>query len=129
MENIDNGQFINDSAPIPKRPHLLTTACILTWVCCGFLLITTAWGLVMNTPEKQAERMEEMRKYNPEMADKMEEALADQGNAGQIINNALGLLAMGLSALGAYMMWNLRKKGFYVYLAGEALPYSLSYTP
>jgi hypothetical protein len=123
MENIDNGQFTNDIAPAPKRSNLLTTTCILTWICCTLLLVMTVWGLISNTPENQAERIEQMRQWNPEAADKMEAAMSEQGSVGQIVNNAIGLIAIGLCSLGAYMMWQLKKKGFYLYLAGEILPY------
>lgn len=115
-------QFTNDIAQ-PKRPQLLTVTCILTWVCCALLACTSLIGMVTNTPEKQAEQVEQMRRLNPEAADNMEAAFAEQGTSGQIINQVINILALALSALGAWFMWNLKKKGFFIYLAGELLPY------
>ena len=120
--NIEN-QFQNEIAPTNKRSQFLSAVCILTWVCCGFMLLSTLYGLVTNTPEKQAESIEAMRQFNPETADKMEALFAEQDMGKIILNNVIGLVGMGLSALGAYLMWQMKKKGFYLYLAGEIIPY------
>lgn len=122
MEINTEDQFTNDIAP-QKRSNLLTATCILTWICCAFMFLSTVAGIFTNTPEKQAEQVEQMRKFSPEAADKMEAAFANQGSASQIVNMGLSLVALGLSSLGAYMMWQLKKKGFFIYLAGEILPY------
>jgi hypothetical protein len=123
MENTN--QFTNDIAPTPKRPQFLSALCILTWICCGFLLLSALAGLFMQpSPEKQAEQLEQMRQFSPEAAEQMEAAFAEQGGAMQIVSQVLNLIAIGLSAYGAWLMWNLRKKGFYFYIAGEIIPYS-----
>ena len=108
----------------PVRPQMLSVLCILTWICCGLLLVFTVWGVVAKpSPEEQYEQVEKMREINPEMAEQMEAAfeLQDQGN--QTVGLALNLVALALAAGGAYMMWQLKRTGFYVYLAGEILPY------
>jgi len=121
--NTDN-QFQNDITPVNKRSQFLSAICILTWVCCGLMFLSTVYSLFSNTPEKQAESIEAMRQFNPETADKMEALFAEQDMGMIILNNALGLIALGLSAMGAYLMWQLKKKGFYIYLAGEIIPYT-----
>ncbi|MBK9285772.1 MAG: hypothetical protein IPM51_15860 [Sphingobacteriaceae bacterium] len=122
MEISSENQFTNDIES-PKRNQFLTAICILSWLCCAYIVITGVAGIFTNTPEKQAEQIEQMRRFNPEAADKMETILAEQGSTGQIVNNAIGLIGMGLSALGVWFMWNLQKKGFYFYLLGELIPY------
>ena len=108
----------------PQRPQFLTVLCILTWIACGLVLLTTLWGVVsQQTPEEQYEAIEKMREANPEMADRMEQAFEAQNNSNQTIGIAINLVALGLSAFGAYMMWQLKKTGFYLYVAGEAIPY------
>jgi hypothetical protein len=120
MEN--NDQFTNEIAPV-KRTGLLTTACILTWVMCAFTFLSTTMSLLSSTPEKQAESIEQMRQFNPGAAEKMEEAYAKQTMGMQVANTLINLVGVALSAFGAWMMWNLKKKGFFLYLGGELLPY------
>lgn len=108
----------------PKRPQLLNVICILTFIMCGLSVIMGVWGIIQNTPENLAESVEQMRKFSPEMADQMEEnMLAMQENTYMQISPYLNFVYILLSFLGALMMWKLQKKGFYIYLAGEILPY------
>lgn len=116
---------VNPEMPAaPARPQFLTVLCILTWVSCGFLLIMSIWGVAFKpTAEERYQSIEQMREVNPEMADRMEEAFEAQENSNQTLGLAINLVAILLSALGAYMMWQLKKTGFYVYVGGEVLPY------
>jgi hypothetical protein len=109
---------------VPVRPQMLSVLCILTWICCGLLLVFTIWGVVGKpSAEEQYEQIEKLREVNPEMADKMEAAYQAQDQGNQTVGLALNLIALALSAYGAYMMWQLKKTGFYVYVAAEILPY------
>jgi hypothetical protein len=125
METINNESFVAET--VPARPQFLTVLCILTWICCGLIFISTLWKVLMpETPEKQLEKIEQLRQYNPEAADQMEAMLIKQQENGPgrtILMNVLTMVALGFSAFGAYMMWQLKRSGFYVYLAGELLPY------
>lgn len=124
MENTLDNQFNNDLSATPARPQFLTVLCILTWVMCGIMLILSLFGMVSKpSAEVQKEQIEQIRQFNPDAAVKMEEALAEQGGGSQIISVILSLLACALSGYGAYMMWNLKKTGFYLYIVGEFLPY------
>lgn len=108
----------------PKRPQFLTVLCVLTFIMCGLSLLGGVWSLVMNTPERMAENIEQMRAVSPEMADQMEEQMIlMQEDVYTQIAPYLNFVYILLSFLGAFMMWKLKKKGFYVYLAGELLPY------
>jgi hypothetical protein len=126
METTTNNEQINEL--VPPRPQFLTVLCILTWICSGLIFISTIWKVIMpETPEKQLEKIEQLRQYNPEMADQMEALLEKQqekGNSGMIFTNVLTLVALGFSAFGASMMWQLKRTGFFLYLAGEILPYA-----
>ncbi len=124
METTQNYTINNDMPAAPARPQFLTVLCILTWISCGLLLISSVWGVVMKpSAEEQYESIERMREVSPEMADQMEAAFEAQNNSNQTVGLAINLVAIALSAFGAYMMWQLKKQGFYVYLAGEILPY------
>lgn len=108
----------------PKRPQLLTVICILGFIMCGLGLIGGIWGIIQNTPENMAESIEQMRNFSPEMADKMEENMINmQENVYMQVSPYLNFAYLLLSFMGILMMWKLQKKGFYIYLAGELLPY------
>jgi len=108
----------------PKRPQMLTVICILTFIMCGLSFVGGIWSIIQNTPENMAESIEQMRQFSPEMADQMEENMVNmQDNVYMQISPYLNFVYILLSFLGALMMWKLQKKGFYVYLAGEILPY------
>lgn len=108
----------------PKRPQMLTVICILSFIMCGLGLIGGIWNIIQNTPEHMAESIEQMRTFSPEMADHMEEnMIAMQDNTFIQISPYLNFVYILMSFLGVLMMWKLQKKGFYIYLAGELLPY------
>ena len=108
----------------PKRPQLLTVICILSFIMCGLGLIGGVWSIIQNTPENMAESIEKMRSFSPEMADKMEQQMVDaQDNTYMQISPYLNFVYLLLSFMGTLMLWKLQKKGFYIYLAGELLPY------
>lgn len=121
--NIDNS-FNNDLSATPARPQFLSVLCILSWVMCGIMLVLSLMGLAMKpSAETQKEQIEQIRQFNPEAAAQMESAIAEQGGGGQMLSTILGILAIGLCFYGVLMMWKLKKTGFYIYLAGELLPY------
>ena len=124
METTTTDNFSTGVPAAPVRPQMLSVLCILTWICCGLILISTVWGVVAKpTPEEQFEQVEKMREVSPEAAEQLEAAFAAQEQGNQTVGLALNLVALALSAFGAYMMWQLKKTGFYVYLAGEIIPY------
>ena len=124
METTTGTTYTPETPAAPVRPQFLTVLCILTWICCCLLLIMTIVGVVFKpSPEEQFEQVEKMRQVNPEMAEQMEAAFEAQNNSNQTVGLALNLVALALSAYGAYMMWQLKRTGFWVYSAGEVLPY------
>lgn len=125
MESTPANEPVLDTLPTaPTRPQFLTVLCILTWIACGLLFISTVWGVLFRpNAEEQYAQIEKMREVSPEAAENMEALLQKQNSPSQYINTALSLVAIGLSAYGAYLMWQLRRRGFYFYIAGELLPY------
>lgn len=58
--------------------------------------------------------------------DKMFEAVINQTTAESIKTGAIIMLIFeSLSLFAAYLMWNLQKKGFYLYMAGIAVAFLL----
>ena len=124
MEETLSNQHSNDILPEPARPQFLTVLCILTWVCAGLMLIMSLLGIINKpSPEEQAEQIEKIRAMSPEAAENMEAAFESQNGNAKILNTLLGILAIAISSMGAMMMWQLKKKGFYIYLIGELVPY------
>ena len=61
-----------------------------------------------------------------ETMDKMFEAVINQTTAGSIKTGAIIMLIFeSLSLFAAYLMWNLQKKGFYLYMSGIAVAFLL----
>jgi hypothetical protein len=107
-----------------KRPDFLTVICILSFIGCGLVFLTSVTKLFQNSPEHTEKSIEQLREFNPAMADKMEEnMLALQDNMYVQVEPYLSFVYLLLSFLGVLMMWKGNRKGFYFYLAGELLPY------
>ncbi len=108
----------------PKRPQLLTVLCVLSFVMCAFTIISSAMNIVQNTPENHQQSVEQLRTINPVMADQMEDMYATmESNIYLKLSPYFNLVFMLGSLLGVIMMWNLNKKGFYIYAVAEILPY------
>lgn len=115
----------NNPIEQPKRSQFLTVLCILTFIMCGISVLSGVWGIYQSTPEAMQKNVEQLRVVNPEMADNLENQMIEmQSNPYNKIAPYLGLVYTLLSFLGVMMMWNLSKKGFYLYAIAEILPYT-----
>jgi hypothetical protein len=102
------------------RPKFLSVLCILSFIMCGIMIILSAWGLMKSILISEEERqfIEMMRSFSPEAADQVDEA-----RKFSLINYCAFLVFQIISLFGVIMMWKLNKRGFYVYVAAELLPY------
>lgn len=115
----------NNLTEQPKRSQFLKVLCILSFVMCGISFLSGIWSIYQSTPEAMQKNIEQVRAVNPEMADQMENQFIEmQDNPYTKISPYLTLVYTLLSFLGVMMMWNLVKKGFYIYAIAEILPYS-----
>lgn len=115
----------NNPIEQPKRSQLLKVLCILSFIMCGISVLSGVWGIYQSTPEAMQKNVEQLRVVNPEMADNLENQMIEmQSNPYNKIAPYLGLVYTLLSFLGVMMMWNLSKKGFYLYAIAEILPYT-----
>jgi hypothetical protein len=122
MEATENP--FTEQSQAPKRPQFLTVLCVLSFIMCGLGLLGGIYNLVSRTPEKMAEGVEKMREFSPEMADQMEQQMiAMQDSSWMKVEPYLNLIFVLVSLLGVIMMWNLNKKGFYIYIVGELWAY------
>lgn len=117
---------------VPMRPTFLNILCILTF-------LWSAWKFydaiprvfnpekVVATQEQANEMvMEMMSKYFSEKdLEKIEENQKETAKIFEVktlvASGIAAILSSALLILGAIWMWGLRKKGFYVYIAGNAV--------
>lgn len=123
-----------DDLVVAKRPTFLTVLCIITFVVSGYHVIMAIIGLFTSNsfdPEQwqdisnqMADAMSGADSGSQEMANQMMNALSSMMQAG--IANALTLgivaiIASGLSILGAYWMFKLKKIGYYAYIVAKVI--------
>lgn len=124
MEN--QFEITTDNLSAPKRPQFLTILCVLSFICVGLVIVMTVFGIIMNTPERRAQQVEQMRQISPAQAEQLEIAFAEQESSTMAkIQPYLSILFEIISLLGVIQMFNLKRIGFYIYAAVELLPYSL----
>lgn len=124
MENQFDNTLTNEMENQGKRPQFLSVLCILSFICCGLLLVMTLYGIVSNTPEKMQQSIEQMREISPATADQMEAQFQEQQNSTMAkIQPYISILFLLVSFLGVMQMFNLKKMGFYIYTAAELVPY------
>ncbi|WP_229204178.1 hypothetical protein [Dyadobacter alkalitolerans] len=118
------------------RPTFLTILCILTFMSSVSGLWTQSerlWNPEIMA-DKTRETFEGVRENlenqattaDTETMDKMFEAVIEQTTAGSIKTGAIIMLIFeSLSLFAAYLMWNLDKRGFYLYMGGIAVAFLL----
>lgn len=127
------------AAAAPKRPSFLTVLCILSFIGCALGLATGVWGYFSNKTaaasglgDQVNERLDsamddamtngEMTDQERQMAESITNAL---GGGINFDNAATASLVGGLMCIvcfiGVFMMWNLKKTGFFIYLIGQVV--------
>jgi hypothetical protein len=123
------------TAGAPKRPTFLTVLCILSFIGCAWYAFSGITGYFtlkamapasasvseeMNTAMDEALAGENMSDAEREMAGALGDALGGLTDFGAMANSSLaqGLLCL-LIVAGVWMMWNLKKTGFYIYTVGQ----------
>lgn len=112
------------------RPTLLTVICILSFLFGAYSLITGAIGSFREPSDADRamvqQRMEEAQQQSAGVAGV--ESMMESMNVGlqNTLDHAKGInrggaLAAIISLLGVWMMWNLRKSGFWLYLLGTVI--------
>jgi hypothetical protein len=117
------------------RSTLLTVLCILTWVGCAIGFATSLSGIFGAGPRDQMNKTVEQMDKMPDgagknMMDEMVTSMMDNMDVMEKWTRPISIITLGcvfLCAFGAYMMWNLKKTGFYLYTLGELLPIILNF--
>ena len=108
-------------------PKGLKILCILSLIMGGLMISGSLWNIkAFYAPsESDIERREmetkRLLQFNPDMA---EQIYIMEGNKG--VEGIIGLIVETASVIGVILMMKLKKTGFYIYMAGELLPYVIS---
>ena len=121
-------------SPHRTRPTFLTVLCVLTWVLSGYTILTVPFDYFLSTEIDASslqtginETMAGMAEADPNIAEMLEGFMMSIGETvSNTIDNAgwiatMELLVALISAFGAYLMFKLRKLGFWVYLIAKVL--------
>jgi len=119
-----------------NRPLFLTILCMLTFMSSVSGLWTQSerlWNpeIMADKTRETFEGVRENLETQSATADtktmeKMFDAVIEQTDGSSIKTSAIIMLIFeSLSLFAAYLMWNLQKKGFYLYLAGIAVAFLL----
>ncbi|HWY37299.1 MAG TPA: hypothetical protein VNY73_01985 [Bacteroidia bacterium] len=109
-----------------QKPQALKTLCILSFIGCGLIFLLSLLSIpnILKSDEQKRTEIEQIRGYSEEMADQLEIQYMDPSyTKNMIIKLVVDLLFLGITLVGVAMMWNLKKKGFYIYAASEILYY------
>lgn len=109
------------------RPTFLTVLCILTFIGSGWGLISNS--LAISNPAKQANEIQKQsankqQPANPnseesQFESKIMKTLSTTFTEDNIRKSAMGGLASSIICLlGAFMMWKLKRTGYYLYIVG-----------
>jgi len=116
------------------RPTFLTVLCVLTWIVSGYTVITVPFNYFFSSDVSAStlqttmnDAMSQMAEDSPEAAEMMEGfMMAASETISKAIENAgwiagTDLLVAILSAFGAFLMFKLRKTGFWIYVLAKVL--------
>lgn len=116
------------------RPMFLTILCVITFLFSGFSIISSA-NQYLKADAKALEAKTEMEKSLTEMrqnpnksdpgvkiAEKMISSMSILANPENIKKSAIAsILTSVFCLIGAFLMWSLNKKGFYLYVIGTLI--------
>lgn len=129
-ELIDNNESTKE-----QRGKTLPVLCILSWVSLGFAALSLLFS-VFNGPKTEEELTEEkinlLSTVNEDTSDQIKVMYEQMINSSQLVNDhhwTLSLVNLGSLLLGfgaVFLMWKLKKNGFYLYLVYSIIPFVVS---
>ena len=125
---MDDNHFLdNDMLNVQKeRPSFLTVLTIITFIVSGLMLISSLYGLFTYDELEAQNQMEEIivtyskMGMDTETIDSIEMLFQEQAENYWLFS-ILGLLSIILSLGGAYLMYNMKKQGFHLYIISKLI--------
>ncbi len=129
MEN--NTQQVTEVTEIKARPEFLTTLCILSYVGIGYSFISTVTNFFTQGMQKQLmEKSLEMNANNPKgnpLSFMMDPVMQNRAMEYATTSNVVNIICLLICLAGVLLMWKLKKKGYFIYIAGEIFPCIFSF--
>ncbi len=113
-----------------ERPQALKTVCIISFIGCGLIFLMSLLSIpnITKSDEAKAKEIEQVRGFSEEMGDQLEAQYMDPSYKSKMTAKLIVDLAfLALTFVGVWMMWKLKKTGFYIYVASEVLYYFSGY--
>ena len=121
-----------DSLLKNKRGQTLKVMCILSWIWIGLMTVSLLAGLVggpLTAEELEIEKVKVLEQITPEVIEMLGPEFVEENIMILEKSNELFYTISGLSLAnfvlgfyGVYLMYNLKKKGFYYYLIYSVVP-------
>ncbi len=132
---------MNGTIPHPtRRPLFLSILCVVTWCLCAWMIAENCLNLFTDKPQRAVEEMRaqlahQAEKLGPEAAtDPLYAAttegqlkMVEQGAEHKVPMALLSLIYTFLIAAATWLMWGLRKKGFWLLLAAQVAGFCLPF--
>jgi len=109
-----------------QKPQALKTLCILSFIGCGLIFLLSLMSIpnITKSDETKQTEIEKIREFSEEMADQLEVQYMDPSYTSKMITKLVVDIAfLAITLIGVVLMWQLKKKGFYIYAASEILYY------
>lgn len=129
-ELIDQAATVKD-----QRGKTLPVLCILSWVSLGFATISLLLS-VFNGPKSEEQLMEEkislLSSVNDDTPDEVKLMYEDMIDSTQLVNEyhwtlaGINFVSILIGFFAVFLMWKLKKTGFYLYLAYSIIPLVVS---
>jgi hypothetical protein len=125
--NLAANTFSDDEFAQPKLPTMLNVLTILTFIGCGISFLFTIFSpkIWSFSKDMMAKAQSSGKEISAKEAADMQKSLAqiELAEANMIPLMVIGLACTTLCLVGAIMMRKLKKDGFWIYTAGELLPF------
>lgn len=109
-----------------QKPQALKTLCILSFIGCGFIFLLSLLSIpnITKSDEAKQTEIEKIREFSEEMADQLEVQYMDPSYTSKMtLKLVVDIAFLAITLLGVVLMWQLKKKGFYIYAVSEILYY------
>lgn len=117
MENPNKDQFDLSYSQTIDRPDFLKILCILSFVCCGLMILVFSMGLVtLFLSEEMINKMwENVIRAQPQLESIDRFEFFHRFGIACVFN----LIGNIVSLIGVILMWQLKKAGFFIYAIAE----------
>jgi len=119
MADILDNDF--DASDRRKRPAFITVLCILSFIGCGLFLLFALYGISSVNEQKKALAQVINNPYMPDFGTNEPFKMLVNYLNWLLISYCVYIANVAVCLTGAILMWKLRRRGYFIYLAGQIL--------